>query len=737
MRARIPQGVLGLLLLAIPLRAQESLTRYYTFPLSLGVSYGSMTPVTELGGSFAITEISGSVRVPLPVAPSLRPFLRGGVTRYDSQDEAQPAVVGGVLDQGATMPAYDPRAVWDHLHAFAGLGLEYAARISKEFEVGAEAFGGASLSYFQNRFVTAAGLPYTVGQPNLYVGAGAKVTLNPSFSLSIDITPSFRYVKSLGSFQAFDGLLFGFGFAGSFRFGKDPDAPQAQVRAIRFSEVQMPDMFAAMQSYYQKTPFAEVELTNTERGAVQDLEVSFYQAGYMDSPTPCAKLPALAPGKAATVELLAGYNARVFEVEGSAPLTGEVIAAYTYRGKPVEQRASVTYKLWDKNRLTWDDDRKVVALVTPDDSAVRNYASFIRTRSRDELNVTMPEKLQFAMQAFHALGALGILYQQDPTSPFTTAQEKKVVVDTVSLPRETLKRITGDCDDLSVLFATLLECVSIESAFVTVPGHIYVALNTGVPTRDYGAIHPDREMLIVVGDAVWVPVEITMIGKATFLEAWQTGIMEWNAADPSVRKFYQTREARELYSAVVLTQTDLGLQYGDPEKFLSEVRKDTRGLASLMLTPARVEAVRQDTARAWNSYGVAAAKLAQNSEASDAFRRAVSRDPAYYPAQINLGSVDFLAKRYQEALASYTLAERTLQSRQNASNSTRSALYVNLSKTHYVLEHYPEARSYYDKAVALEPAAAESLAYLATAKSEGARAAEAPPVREVRFAEEE
>jgi tetratricopeptide (TPR) repeat protein len=729
--------LLASFLFASSLAAQESLTRYYAFPLSIGAAYQSLSALTELGGDFTITEISGSLRVPFARAPSLRPSLRAGVISFDSQDEAQPAVAGGALDPGVVMPSYDARAVWDHFHAYAGLGMEYARRISKEFELGAEVFGGASLSYFPNRFVGPDGLPYPVGQPNLLAGLGAKLTLNPSFSLAIDIAPSFRWLRSFGSFRQLDGLLFGLSFALNFRFGQDPDAPQAQARALRFGEFEAPELFAAMQGYYQKAPFAAIEISNAEKESVRDLEVSFYQAGYMDSPTPCARLSELPAGGSARVELLAGYNAKVFEVEGSAPLTGELIATYTYRGRPAEQRSSFTYRLWDKNRLTWDDTRKVVALVTPDDSAVRNYASFIRTRSRDELNATMPEKLQFAMQAFHALGALGILYQQDPTSPFGRVREEKVAVDTVSLPRETLERITGDCDDLSVLFATLLECVSIDSAFVTVPGHIYVALDTGVAARDFRRVHPDRDMLIVVGDEIWVPVEITMIGKGSFLEAWQTGIREWKGAEASARGFDRTRDARELYGPVVLTQIDLGLQYGDPEKFLAEFRKDSRALASLMLAPARDEAARLGTAKAWNGYGVAAARLSQGAEAAEAFRRALGLDPGYYITAINLGALDLQAKRYREALASFEAAESAVQDRQGIADKIRSSLYLNLARSHYELERYPEARSYYDRALALEPLAAERLSYLAMAKNEAGRAAEAPSAADIRFVEED
>ncbi len=63
------------------------------------------------------------------------------------------------------------------------------------------------------------------------------------------------------------------------------------------------------------------------------MEVSFYQKGYMDSPTPAAEdSRAEARGRAGEVELSALFNDQVFTVEGVTPLTGEVIVTYKMQG---------------------------------------------------------------------------------------------------------------------------------------------------------------------------------------------------------------------------------------------------------------------------------------------------------------------------------------------------------------------------------------------------------------------
>ncbi|MBN2050621.1 MAG: hypothetical protein JW760_09270, partial [Spirochaetales bacterium] len=169
---------------------QESLDMYYRYPFSVGGNYQPLSSLALVEKKTAMNEISFQARLPLPPLPALQPFLLGGYISADSDERDEPTVLGGVLDEDVQMPDYNSDDVWDHRYFFGALGLGYAHRISKEIEMGADAFFGLSVSNFQRRVVTAAGEWYPVGEMGLLAGAAGKLALNPSYNLSIRISPS-------------------------------------------------------------------------------------------------------------------------------------------------------------------------------------------------------------------------------------------------------------------------------------------------------------------------------------------------------------------------------------------------------------------------------------------------------------------------------------------------------------------------------------------------------------------
>ena len=62
--------------------------------------------------------------------------------------------------------------------------------------------------------------------------------------------------------------------------------------------------------------------------------------------------------------------------------------------------------------------------------------------------------------------------------------ENVAAVDYLQYPRDTLARKSGDCDDLSILYCSLLQALDIDTAFVTTPGHIFAAVALGVAPED-------------------------------------------------------------------------------------------------------------------------------------------------------------------------------------------------------------------------------------------------------------
>jgi hypothetical protein len=730
MKSCLPCVLLTFLIGSVAAFAQEAavdLNSYYRFPLSIGIEYQSLSSLGLWEGApYAPIDLSATVRWPIPPFPILQPTLKLGMMRFDSQSLEAPLT-------------------FDHTHWYAELGLTVAHRFAKNFEIGADVLGGITEAVFTDLLPDEG----TIGTTNIIFETAGRISLNPSFNISIDIRPAVKYLLfgesmasllSRSSTETASGLLFSIGFAASFRFGQDPDAPTAMIRSLRFDEVIVPPLFSAMQSYYAKNPAGTVRITNTENRPVSEVRISFYQKDYMDSPTPCASLPELKPGESRQVGLLASFNKEVFTTEGVTPLTGEVIVAYRSGGKPAEQRQAVTYDLHDKTAITWDDDRKVAAFITPADSALRNYASWIRQACKEDIAPGYSDTIQLGMQVFQALGTIGCLYQADPTQPFLLAQGNPQVVDSISFPRDTLKRVTGDCDDLTVLYCSLLESAGLETAFITVPGHIYAAFNTKVPSEGYRSIHPERAMSLAVKGELWVPVEITLIGKTGFLEAWRKGIEEWTAHDasPEKRAFNSTRDAQELFRPVGLKEADLGLQYGSRESVQKGFLQDRDKIAERFVYEYSTLALQTGKKEDYNKFGIVSAQFLQYAAAEQAFRKALSIDPGFTGAQVNIGNLLFLRGQYPPALEAYRSAYDQVLKKALPSSASSMKLLINISRTYYQMAKYTEAQDFFAKASAMDPAKAKEYSYLAERATDNSRAAsQKDPRSEILFVEEE
>lgn len=699
-------GVFALLVLvAFPIAAQpkESPTRYYRYPFSAGVEYQNLF---LLGGSedqLFIYDVTAELQMPLPGFPHLVPQLNIGMTGFDNRSITEPDKL-------------------DNTSITITGGTEFSYRFNRIFEVGVEAYGGYVLSLYPN-YDPARG---TLSNASLVFGGGPILTLSPFYNLAFHLRPSVRYYTTIGALDAYDGLYAGVGASVSLRLGKDPDAAGSIIRSIRFSEPKMEPLFAAMQSYYARNPVGSVTITNREKHPIYDVEVSFFQSGYMDSPTVAGNIPELAAGEQVTVDYPAVFNSNVFETEGITPLTGDIIAIYTSRGKPAEQRTSVTYDLHDKSALIWDDDRKIGAFITPADSSIRSFASAIRVAHKEALIPGMSKELQFAVQAYNALADLGMIYQPDPSTAFAEVQENKVVVDSVSLPRDTLHRITGDCDDLTALFCTILETVQIDTSFVTTPGHIYAGFNTKVPAREYKKIHPHRTMTMTVDGELWILVEITMIGRYDFLKAWTTGMQEFQTyeSQPEKRGFYLTRKAQELYRPVGLKQLDRTFPMNREKALIREFQSVMTSITGLILQDYRTAAEESNKGSMYNQYGIVAAQLKQFDQAEAAFTKVLELSRGAVSARINLGSMYFLMQNYQRAADLFQTALVELEQSRDRNTSTIVKVLINLSRAQYELGDAARAQESYGKAVRLDPESTQKYSYLAQVSADNSRGEE-------------
>ena len=690
----------------------------YRYPFSIGLELQFVEPMTffgtEFGGNFNLLDIAAQARFPIPRVPSLQPLAKLGMLTVKAEN--------------------DPlRARFNHNRFYFTVGLGYLHKFSKSLEAGIEIDAGVGYSLFQALSPTTPGFHYGL---NFQASLGARVVFNPSYNISINAHPFIGFSRSLSPLERFNGYTIGLGITFDYRFGTDPDDPQAEIRSIQFDEPRVDDMFAAMQSYYIDNPVGEVTLTNTERYPLTNLTVSFFQPGYMNIATTVARIERLAPGERTTVPITASFDQNIFALEGVTPLTGEISVDYTLRTRAASQTIPVNYDLYDKNSLTWDDDRKVAAFITSGDSALANYMSYLRRVTRDFTNSGYSEAVQLAMEVYYGLAEIGTVYQLDPTIPYDAAQDDVKIIDTVNLPRETLAKLAGDCDDLMVLYNALLESAGIETGFITAPGHIYSFFSTGVPARDYRLLHPDKLMTIPIDGVLWLPVEITFIGEYDFHEAWRFGAEEFHRFidDKDKMELFFTRESQAVFRAVGFEEQDLGLQYGDPSKIVRDFSSSLSRATREVIENHQKIAVADNSKGSWNRLGIVSARFADYSTAETAFFSSLSLDRNYLPAKINLANVYVKRDEFQNALRLYHEAEDRYREAGDIESSSFARLLLNISQTYREVENFDQAARYAEMLKEINPELAD-LYTLGPAQT-GTRAGDAASVIEPLFIEE-
>lgn len=257
-----------------------------------------------------------------------------------------------------------------------------------------------------------------------------------------------------------------------------------------------------------------------------DARVNFFVDRFMDAPTESRSV-ALAPGATAEVELTAVFNERVRTVAKSMIREASVTVTAT-PAETFDDRASTPILFRGRNE--WDGDASSLRFfVMPDDPDVLRTSRDILLQST-EAQAAAGAGMEAFTKSRALINSFGgkLIYVGDP----------KLTADFVQYPSETLTLRGGDCDDMTVCFASLLGSIGVATAFVDVvppgnPGqsHIYLLFDTGLDPR-YGASIAENPKRYVLRrgktgqETVWIPIETTVIARG-FEEAWSAGAQQY------------------------------------------------------------------------------------------------------------------------------------------------------------------------------------------------------------------
>lgn len=562
--------------------------------------------------------------------------------------------------------------------------------------------GGGYYGFFNEQILDSSGTAYENQQGGgglLNFSSNLSFFVSPWLSIGVDL----GYVNYLGLTQ---GLRAGIG--GSFHV--DGLEQKVYLREIDFN-----DIFPSNYKYYDEHPIGTVIIVNEERFPIRDVSVSIFVEQYMEKPTLSSCDSPLEHGDTYKIGINALLRNDVLDLMEVSRVTAEISVQYLMNGKSRQNTTFGTLVLQNRNAIVWNDDRKAAAFVTPMSPEILKLSKGVAGMVRKKGPRTVNQNIRMAMGIFSALSEYGLSYVIDPnTLPYEDAVKNTYTVDFLQYPAETLGYKGGDCDDLTVLFCSLLESVGIHTAFIMVPGHIFSAFSLDIPPNEAKRIFSNTNDLIFHDEKTWVPVETTMISDS-FYDAWQNGIKQWrdesqkgNATIIPMSESWKTYESSG-------EPTNIGsITLPDMRRIEESYDEDLAAFISRELSPQvlalknRINTSRRSL-RLMNQLGVLYARYGKIEDAKIQFRRILAMEE-YLPSMINLGNILYLEQQYGEALDIFKMAEKK--------DKENPVVLLSLARINYEFENSALVNSYFTRASRLAPELSEQFAYLASATTD-------------------
>jgi tetratricopeptide (TPR) repeat protein len=565
---------------------------------------------------------------------------------------------------------------------------------------GISAFSYAVGGYY---FATYNDLSTTASDPYLAGGIGLKFALVPMFNIEV----AAQYKNFLGLYQ---GISAGAGIDVALgNLGGSVDIPKIELRPA----------FPVFYKHYDDHPIGSLQIRSNLKVPASDIQAQVYIKEFMDAPKAVAIPGRLEPGQSRTVDLYALFTYKVLSVTEGTKVAAEISVTYKVEGQTYENKSIETLTLWGRNAMTWDDNRKAAAYVTAKDPGVLNFARSVSSYIRSKENRSICDNLQTAIAFHEALDLYGMNYTPNPKTPYENVSKQKDVIDFLQFPRETFQYHAGDCSDLSILYGALFQAVGIDAAFVTIPGHIFIAVDTSLtPEQAPKELIPEGQFITYKNKA-WIPLEITSIHDG-FMRAWQLGTKEWTESNSTGQAgFYPVQEAWSVYQPVGLPGADITISLPQSDRilraYLSEVQKYLDTALVPMVAKLREQIQSTGSLSAMNSLGVVYAKFGHSDKAEDEFKQILARKE-YLPAIINLGNLYYCRKDWKNALAFYRQAGEV--------DPNNPYALLALARVNQELQNYPDAKKSYERLKAINPDLASQHAYLGEAEEGGTRAAD-------------
>jgi hypothetical protein len=300
---------------------------------------------------------------------------------------------------------------------------------------------------------------------------------------------------------------------------------KSEMFRIRETKLIVTDIYPAYYQFYNLYPLALVNVHNTS-GYPIEVNLKSKVSPFSSRPKDSGFIQ-IEKGESKDLPVTVIFDRNITEVSSRAPAILDIEVEGRARTTLVKNTSA---QIIVHTRNAWNGEiDKLGFFVTPDNQDIVNLSRKCAKAATDS-TPTILKPFENSKAIFNELSNREIRYQSDPNVPYYKD-------DRVQFATETLEIKTGDCDDLVVLYTSLLQSLGIETAFIQVRdpektmAHLFMMFDTGIPVDGAALISSNEKRYVVRENSnsektIWIPVETTLLASG-FEQAWQNGALNY------------------------------------------------------------------------------------------------------------------------------------------------------------------------------------------------------------------
>lgn len=447
--------------------------------------------------------------------------------------------------------------------------------------------------------------------------------------------------------------------------------PPARILSVTVNPV-FPSVY---RNYTDAQSIGQVVIENNTASVITNarLEVSFSrfaaESYFID-------LPVLSPRSNTTVPLFMAFTSDIMSNENDTNAQLSLNLIYNHRGEPLSDLSNANVTVHRRSAISWRDKRSLASFISPGSETIRQFVSEINSNLEPASNRDLPEAIDIGARIYSTLNNSGFVYQRDPNieSILTTG-----VLDDIQFPAETLTLRSGECDDFVVLFCSLFEAQGIRTAYIDVPGHVFMAFDTGLTPEDISFMGLESWRFISYENRIFLPIETTLLGRGSFIQAWENAALRWQ----------QEREAGNMPQIVPIEQAHrvyapsefVPLDFRSPLVFEDNLIADYQFTLQQIFNDfnaGMIQSIEQrmntepENLFLVNQLGVLLAKTGDAQRAKEIFEQGLTIFPDSPQINNNMGNLYFEEQNFIRAAEFFR--------RSTEANSNNADVYVNLAR---------------------------------------------------------